>query len=126
MVFNYNFINLLVIHTTTGAEEIKSLNIDLDDLTIRDLIEVEKRYNKIIDGNIVPILQREYTNCYHASVLEILIKKQYPKLLITSKDIENIKGEDARNLLFTIKSLYLNLFLEQNIKTIDSISGDSQ
>ncbi len=126
MVFNYNFINPLVIHTTTGAEEIKSLNIDLDDLTISDLIEVEKRYNKIIDGNIVPILQREYTNCYHASVLEIVIKKQYPKLLITSKDIENVKGEDARNLLFTIKSLYLNLFLEQSIKTIDSISGDSQ
>lgn len=121
----YNFINPLVIHTAIGTEEITSLNIDLDDLTIGDLVEVEKRYNNIIDGNAVPVIQREYTNCYHAAVLEIILKKQYPKLLITSKDIENIKGEDARNLLFTIKSLYLNIFLAQSIQTLNSISGDN-
>lgn len=121
----YNFINPLVIHTATDMKEITSLNIDLDDLTISDLIDVEKRYNKIIDGNAVPVLQREYTNCYHASVLEIILKKQYPKLLITSKDIENIKGEDARNILFTIKSLYLNIFLVQSMQTLDNISGDN-
>lgn len=125
MIFNYKFCTPLIIHTTTGVEEIAEINIDLNELTISDLIEVEKRYTKIIDGNVVPVVQREYTNCYHASVLEVILKKQYPKLLITSKDIENIKGEDARNLLFTIKSLYLNIFLEQSIKTIDSISGDN-
>ena len=124
MKFKYKFKEPLKLHTSTAIFEIKELDIDLDDLTILDLTNAEKRYNKIIDGSTVPIIQREYTNCYHTAILEIIIKKQFPNLLITSKDIENIKGEDARNLLFSIKSLYLNIFLSQSIEAMDEINGD--
>lgn len=124
MKFKYVFKDPLKLHTSTDVEEIKEITIDLDELTILDLTNVEKRYNKIIDGNITPVIQREYTNCYHTAVLEIIFKKQFPSLLITSKDIENIKGEDARNLLFAIKSLYLNMFLEKSINTMETINGD--
>ncbi len=124
MKFTYKFKEPLKIHTREDAVEIKEINLDLDELTILDLTKIEKKYNKIIDGSTVPIIQREYTSCYHTAVLEILLKKQFPSLLITTKDVEHIKGEDARNILFAIKSLYLNVFLTRSTEMMESINGD--